>query len=142
MITFFVKGKPVPCARPRLSYGRVFIPAETRKWQTRIAWESKLHRPKKLFTGPLFMSVIFYFKKPKSIKDDICFAIGRSDVDNFAKSVMDALHNQFYKNDNQVCILISGKTYGPPGVEITVGEIDTTLTLKGFIKENIKDLLY
>lgn len=72
------------------------------------------------------MVLVFMFDRPKSKNKDL-YCIGRSDVDNYCKSVMDALHDQFYKNDNQIVSLSAVKLYvGPtnkPGVKITVGEI-------------------
>jgi len=122
MITFFVQGHPVPCARPRFSQGRVYIPSKTRTWQNTVAWAAKAHRPDELMSGSLYMQLNFHFKKPKSIKKDVYYCIGKSDIDNYAKSVMDALHNIFYKNDNQIVRLHCIKVYGNPGVEITVGK--------------------
>ena len=123
MITFTVQGTSVPWQRVGRSRFGAYVPKETRAWKTQIAWESKLHRPDKPFEGPLFMMLIFSFKKPKSHKNDL-YCIGRSDIDNYCKSVMDALHDQFYKNDNQIVSLSAVKVYGPPGVQISVGKAD------------------
>ena len=122
MITFFVQGKPAPWQRVSWQGKRSFVPRETAAWKTTIAWASKLHRPNETFKCPLFMMLIFSFERPKSRKDDF-FCIGKSDVDNYCKSVMDALHGQFYDNDNLVVALYAFKIYGTPGVEITVGEM-------------------
>ena len=66
------------------------------------------------------MRLVFCFKKPKSVKDNIHYCIGKSDVDNYAKSVMDALSDIIYKNDNQIVRLTCSKIYGDPGVHILV----------------------
>jgi len=123
MITFFVQGHPVPWQRAGRHGYQTFTPRSTRVWQTTIAWAAKLHRPKKLFIGPLSMCLCFYFERPQSIDKEIIYCIGRSDVDNYAKSVMDALHHIFYNNDNQVVDLTATKFYGDPGVNIVVEEV-------------------
>ncbi len=124
MITFFVQGHPVAWQRAGRCGNRSFTPKKTATWKTTIAWAAKLHRPRELMEGPLAMELVFHFKRPKNVKKDVHHCIGRSDVDNFAKSVMDALHDIFYKNDNQIVLLKASKDYGDPGVVITVGEID------------------
>ncbi len=124
MITFFVQGHPVAWQRAGRFGNRSFTPKETLVWKTTIAWAAKAHRPKELMTGPLGMSLSFYFKKPKSIKHKSNYCIGRSDVDNYTKSVMDALHDIFYKNDNQIVYLNACKFYGEPGVNIVVESVD------------------
>lgn len=126
MITFFVQGHPVAWQRAGRSGFRSYTPRKTMIWQTTIAWAAKPHRPKELMIGPLKMELLFFFDRPKSIKKEVFFAIGKSDIDNYAKSVMDALHNIFYKNDNQIVAIEAVKSYGNqgnPGVSISVEEI-------------------
>lgn len=123
MITWFVRGTPVAKERPRFNTftRHAYTPSATKKWEDYVRWQSKEYRPKKPFKGPLVVFITFYLKRPKSIKDSVIHCIGRKDVDNFAKSILDALHDSYFKNDNQVVFLGAYKCYGKiEGVKISI----------------------
>ena len=123
-ISFFVEGEPVPCARPRVVGRHAYMPKSTVVWQKHVYWTAKQFQPPGLLIGPLKVSIDFYFKKPKSVKNSI-FCIGRGDIDNYVKSILDPLHGVIFKNDNQVVKLNATKIYGVRiGVEILVEHID------------------
>ena len=60
--------------------------------------------------GDLSLELLFCFKKAKGAsKNKYSAPIG--DIDNYCKSVMDALEGVLYENDRQVCELKAKKMY-------------------------------
>lgn len=142
----FVPGKPVPKGRPRgravnpKSGGKAFIQFYTD--ESTVGWESwcasqaleQLIRIeladgpdiKLPFTGRVLMTLRFNFEKPKSTAKSVLYPVkSRTDVDNLAKAVMDALQNaRVLGNDNIVTDLMIQKRYAdsdhPEGVEIDI----------------------
>lgn len=94
IVSFVVLGSPVPQARPRISGGRAWTPERSRNWRDLVAWRAKEVglRP----TGePVGLILGFALNHSR-----------RTDVDNLAKAVMDALEGIAYNDDSQVCALI------------------------------------
>jgi crossover junction endodeoxyribonuclease RusA len=91
MLMFTVPGEPVPKARPRVTGARAYTPARTRQHE-RLIWVHALQagvRPVAL--GPVGMTIDFWLTRPD-----------RSDLDNLAKTVLDALNGTAYADDRQV----------------------------------------
>lgn len=49
--------------------------------------------------------------------------VGKPDLDNYIKAVMDAGNGILWADDSQVCELHSIKAYGSPRIEVTVMEL-------------------
>ncbi len=89
--SFTVPGLPVPKARPRVLGTRTYTPART-KAHERLVWVCACRagvRPVAL--GPVAMTLTFWLPRP-----DSC------DLDNMAKTVLDALNGTAYADDRQV----------------------------------------
>ena len=136
MITFVVDGTAVPKQRPRISGRRAYTPKRTKDYEERV-----LESFRSSYSG-------FYPAFDKDVPVQICIsvyqAIPRSwskkkrlqaeqgeivplsrngDVDNIAKSILDALNGFAYEDDCQVTTLIVTKQYGVrPCAEVQLGE--------------------
>lgn len=115
-LCFSVPGKPMPQARPRAfvrgAHARVFSPqAGTSKADLAKAFlEISRHEPWKPWEGPVSMQIEYRFLMPKSGwpgKDHL----GRPDLDNLDKLVMDALNGVAFRDDSQIVAKFSSKSY-------------------------------
>ena len=78
--------------------------------------------PKEPIVGPIGVTIIFYFGRPKShyrtgknenmMRDDAPeFHTSKKDLDNCIKFATDSMNHIFYKDDSQICRLFSEKIY-------------------------------
>lgn len=136
MISFTVEGTAVPKQRPRISRGRAYTPKRTKDYE-----ECVLNEFRSSYRG-------FYPAFGKDVPVRICITVSQEipkswskkkraqaesgeivplsrngDVDNIAKSILDALNGFAYEDDCQVTTLIITKQYGVnPCAEVRVGE--------------------
>lgn len=111
MIDLFIEMKNTPKERARVTRSRTYTPSKTVVAQYVIGFEIKeymIKNDRKMSKSSLEMSLIFFYKKPTSKKP---VHISRHDVDNLAKTVMDALQGICYFNDNQIVNLSVVKRY-------------------------------
>lgn len=137
LLTLFVNGKPQPKGRPRSAVGKdgrvhVFTDDNTLTWEQNVGWQVKqqliaLGMSQSLplpFQGRVVAHLRFNFDKPKSAAKTVLFPVkSRTDVDNLAKAILDALQNVgVLVNDNIVTDLTCTKRFSevghPQGVEI------------------------
>jgi Holliday junction resolvase RusA-like endonuclease len=119
-VQFTVDMMPVGKGRPRLGGGRVFTPKKTHDAEKRIAFAARAAMAGRQATAvPLMMFVECVFPVPPSYTGRMRQEIEaghrippRVDVDNLAKTALDALNAIVYDDDSQVCILIAQKRYG------------------------------
>jgi Holliday junction resolvase RusA-like endonuclease len=106
MIEIGIPIAPVAKGRPRMTRaGHTYTPQKTREAEACIReWVAlKLPHNHQQYTGPLEVTMVFYLKKPKTNK--MSSPIGRPDLDNFIKTLMDACNDLVWKDDSQiVCI--------------------------------------
>lgn len=123
MIDMFLPLKPVPKQRPRLCGGRVYTPEKTKQAERDIVLLVNNYMRQKglaISDGPLAVTLVFQFKSDKPTFHHT----KRPDLDNLAKTVLDAMNNLVYLDDCQVCRLICEKQYGvSDGIFLTVGEM-------------------
>jgi Holliday junction resolvase RusA-like endonuclease len=78
--------------------------------------------PKEPLEGPIGITIIFYLGRPKShygtgakssmLKDNAPeFHTCKKDLDNCVKFATDSMNHIFYKDDSQICRLLSEKLY-------------------------------
>jgi crossover junction endodeoxyribonuclease RusA len=128
-VTFVVDCSPVAQPRHQIGRGKAYIPRQhpihAFKMQARMrALEAKTWGPLK---GPFAVTACF-FLPGKS--DRASWHLGKPDVDNLAKSILDAIKGVYYVDDCQVASLsvdkvIAGKD-DYPHVEVTVRQISDT----------------
>lgn len=88
--------------------------------------------PKEPITGPIMVTVEFYFGRPKNhyktgklsamLRDDCPeWHTSRKDIDNLQKLIFDALNGIFWKDDKQICWVEAQKKYSErPRTEIII----------------------
>ena len=103
---FEVPGEIVGKERPRVNMytGRVYTPGKTKDYEF-------LKYPRyEMLEGRLSINIIAYLKIPKSTSkakveemlENKISPTKKPDVDNIAKSILDAMNNFVFKDDNQV----------------------------------------
>lgn len=133
MIRIELPGEPRGKGRPRSRvawtksdkpFVAVYTDAETRKYETALAWAAKAamrgHSP---LMGPLAVTVRAFFTVPKSwtIKKrdaaltDVVRPTGAPDCDNIAKMI-DALNGIVWRDDSQIVEIEITKRYGERAV--------------------------
>lgn len=100
-VDFFIEGRPVPKARPRVTRYGTYTPKATRQWE-RFVCMTYLNKFKMFhFGGDVPLSVWLTFVCPGKGKA----ASIRGDVENYAKSILDALNGYAWKDDVQIVSL-------------------------------------
>ena len=136
MISFTVNGAAVPKQRPRISGRRAYTPKRTKDYEERVldAFRSSYKGFYPAFGKDvpvrICISVIQEIPKSWSKKKraqaesgEIVPLSRNGDVDNIAKSILDALNGFAYEDDCQVTTLIITKQYGAnPCAEVRLGE--------------------
>jgi Holliday junction resolvase RusA-like endonuclease len=132
-LSFFIPGKPIAKARPRVVQGNTFTPEKTRNWEDHVGWSLReqitrmvFERNEALptpFDKRVIMDAWFYFNKPKSTPKKVTNKITKPDYDNLAKSITDAMEGMgLIKNDSIVTDASIHKRFATPehpeGVEV------------------------
>ena len=110
---FEVPGEIVGKERPRVNMytGRVYTPGKTKDYELLIQQYFKIKYPRyEMLEGRLSINIIAYLKIPKSTSkakveemlENKISPTKKPDVDNIAKSILDAMNNFVFKDDNQV----------------------------------------
>lgn len=133
---FVVKGIPVAKGRPRVARfksgsARMYTPRTTATYENliKIKAQDVFKHP---LRGPISLCIHFLMPRPKRLiwKTKPMFAVPmetRPDIDNLAKSIMDALNGVAFHDDSQIAVLHVTKMYhagdGEPLTEIEVEEL-------------------
>lgn len=139
MITFFVNGDPVGQPRPRAfamrskkggrPMVRMYDAGTADGWRRRISLAVKPYLPREPLTGPVAVSLAFFFARPKAHRNKRglkssapAFHTQKPDADNLAKAVLDELTNAgLWKDDTQVVDISVTKAWDEQGgCQITV----------------------
>ena len=127
-LTFHILGQPVAKGRPRIStrsgYPIAYTPQKTRNAEADLRSQiiSQLPVTFRPLEGPIILAIHFYIQKPKSARKKDLYPTTRPDIDNYIKSVLDAMNTVVFYDDNQVVFLSASKEYGTPGITIVVDE--------------------
>lgn len=136
-ITFVVPRKPVAKGRPRFArlptgFIRTYTPKATSDFENSVrAIAGRAMDGKTLLDGPVSVRIQFNMQIPKwwpkkKRQAASIFAIlptTKPDLDNLAKSVLDAINGIVFADDSQITDLIITKRYGPPSVKVAASEI-------------------
>ena len=139
-ISLTIGGAPVPKGRPKFTahggFAKAYTPKSTRDYEKEVAQcvsdAMTLQSVLEPFTGALRVRIAAFFPIPKSASKAIREAmenatipmVGRKDVDNVAKAILDAMNGIAYNDDGQVVDLHVTKAYSVLArVEISVTEI-------------------
>jgi Holliday junction resolvase RusA-like endonuclease len=110
MITFTIPVAPIGKGRPRFGNGRAYTPAKTRAYEATVALYARqvFKRP---LTGAIRLQIEFYMPIPasasKARKASLLNRphVGRPDLDNLAKLVLDGCNGVVYADDGQIALL-------------------------------------
>ena len=107
-----INAEPCPCPRPRVGRWGAYYPAKYSKWKDsfsavlrRVVEEEKIEK----FTGPIEVRIVVSATRPKTSK----LSHPRPDVDNYAKSVLDASNKILWDDDSQITHLLISKLWTP-----------------------------
>jgi Holliday junction resolvase RusA-like endonuclease len=121
---FTVPGDPVAWARARTNGPQQYTPAKQRKAKSDIGYLClEAMTDKAPLEGPVELTVVAAYERPKRGRQDTFWKQSRPDLDNVAKLVMDALNGIAWVDDGQVSALHALKQWGEPEVRIFVREL-------------------
>jgi Holliday junction resolvase RusA-like endonuclease len=121
---------PMPAPRPRVtSKGWTYYPKRYQEWRESaealipdILSSVGLSAP---LLGALEVTAEFVVTRPKITK----FRWPRADIDNYTKSVLDALNGLAFEDDQRITVMHASKRWAEPGelgfIQIEIKEIDT-----------------
>ena len=124
IFTFTIPGPPVGKGRPRLGRGgHVYTPAKTAAYEkkVRVLALAALGGRCSLAKGPVGVTIVLQVPWPQRVpkrlreayRDEGCFFVGRPDLDNCAKAILDAMNGVIYLDDAQVSQLQIQRYRGP-----------------------------
>lgn len=140
-IEFKIPGKPGTKQRARKGQHGFYTPEQTVNYEDFIKWIYLKKKNRLWFTGPLMISIVAYFKTPKSsqVKTDKMLSgvikhTVKPDVDNILKIVMDGLTGAAYADDKMVteCYRLK-KVYTNEAERVEV-------ILTSYINEDVKEI--
>ena len=136
MIKFIVAGRPVPKARPVVPRnGRPFTRKSTLEYEKKVRDAYRASGSTNYFNGEaLAADIRYYFKIPKNTSRKAREALvnnpwytKKKDLDNLAKSVLDALNTVAFTDDSQIVSMYLSKVYDLKGlgerVEVIIKEV-------------------
>ena len=120
---FEVIGEIIGKERPRVNtYNHmVYTPAKTKEYETLIQQYFKMkYKNHEMLEGRILVEIIAYMKIPKNtskkmmeeMKEGNISPKKKPDIDNIAKSILDAMNKFVFKDDNQVSKILVEKKYG------------------------------
>lgn len=125
MIRFIVDGPAVPKQRPRIHGRQAYTPKKTRDYEERVrnAFRSSYKGDVPAFEKgvPVKACIEIVQAIPKSWSNakhlraergEIAPVTRNGDLDNIAKSILDACNGIVYEDDSQVTMLVVSKRYG------------------------------
>jgi Holliday junction resolvase RusA-like endonuclease len=120
---YIIKGDPVACPRPRFTrQGRLYYPKKYNDFKKTAAAELLLQfqlQTHEKIIDQCEVEIVIITKRPqaqKKNKDKLIPKATKPDLDNYIKSVLDAITSAgIWKDDNLVCSIKAAKYYGPVG---------------------------
>lgn len=131
----------MPKARPRVvrnkntGFTQTFTPDSTMNWEQSVGWQAKqavawllTSHPEDValpFAGRVMVDLRFNVRRPQSTPKKVEYPMKGADVDNLAKSILDALQNvNVIQDDKTVTDLTTCKRFETPdhpeGVEVEI----------------------
>lgn len=117
MIEYQLLGTPKALHRPRFSKGKVYNDQKSEMLIDYLSIKSQ-HGKRSMFFDPMHLEITFTFKIPLSSSGaKRCLLlntpyIGRCDIDNLLKYIMDVCTGALYTNDNIITSISAHKIYG------------------------------
>ena len=125
MITFVVYGTAVPKQRPRMGGRRAYTPKKTKDYECRVraAFSDAYHGEIPVYKENVPVRAVIEViqaipqswskkKREAALANKLAPTSRNGDLDNIAKSILDALNECVYHDDCQVTTLTISKRYG------------------------------
>ena len=117
-VSLNIPGRPIPKARARVTRYSVYTPKRCRQYEAYVADEAMLAMlGKDLLTGPVEVHARLYLPMPRSWSSRRrertrgSLHTVKPDLDNFLKTLLDAMNTRVFKDDNQVAIIHACKRW-------------------------------
>ena len=107
-----INAEPCPCPRPRVGRWGAYYPAKYSKWKEFFSAElRRVVEAERIVksSGPIEVRLVLSATRPRTSKLDF----PRPDVDNYAKSVLDASNKILWDDDSQIIHLHITKLWAP-----------------------------
>lgn len=118
MLEFTIPTAPIAKARARSTRsGHHYTPQKTVDFESIVAWHAKAAMAgKPLYEGALIVTLYYGIPIPKNLeprikRGEIIYPTKRPDMDNYEKSVLDAMNGIVYKDDAQIVATFHKKRY-------------------------------
>lgn len=135
MVFLMIPGKPIAKKRPRFARRGNFVKTynDQETEEGRFLWEVRQQWQDEPMKGAVSIEMRFYTQRPKShfrsngqlSAKATGFPIGRPDVDNMVKFVLDCLNGCTWTDDAQVVTMVALKLFAKEGKPRTEIEIRT-----------------
>lgn len=125
MITFIVEGPAVPKQRPRMGGRRAYTPKKTKDYECKVrqAFSDAYHGDIPVYAENIPVRAVIEViqaipnswtkkKREAALQNHVAPTSRSGDLDNIAKSILDALNECVYHDDGQVTALMITKRYG------------------------------
>jgi len=122
---------PTAKGRPKATkfggHAHLYTPARTRKSEAEIiaTIRKELQADFNAFDKnmPLHLSATFFIPKPASSPKKVIYPVKRPDLDNYAKTLLDALNKYIFLDDSQIVSMRLRKAFGsPPRIQLLIRE--------------------
>ncbi len=124
--TYILPDKPIPRAAHKHGRFGSWDPQKQLKLVTGCQIKSQHQGP--LFSGPLQLEIVFFFKRPKASKTKSkahnFFCATKPDTDNLLKHYLDSAKSIIFKDDCLIVRVVTAKLYDDvPRTEFRVTEL-------------------
>jgi len=125
-VKYTIDCVPIAWARPRINGNRFFDSQKEQKLSYQLVIKNQ-HRNHPVYDNPLHLDAFFYFPIPKAQlkhnKENTLY-VGRSDLDNLVKYILDCCNEVVFRDDALVVSMNARKLYSlKPRTEFTLTEI-------------------
>lgn len=137
-IRFIIPGKPKGKERPRLTkYGGIYTPKQTQKYQELVGIMYRSAGGREIDAKvPVRVHITAIYQIPSSTNKAMrelmheakLLPVGKPDIDNVVKIVLDGLNKVAWHDDAQVVSVLAEKEYGDEQcVIVTIEELPTAI---------------
>ena len=124
-----INKEPIACPRPRITRFGAYYPKKYQDYKDYLKYYLTLLNLNKFEDKPLYLNIVFNIQIPNSLSKkkklelNGQYVIKKPDIDNYLKSVMDAMNSIVYKDDSQIASISIIKKYVIDNANIEI-EID------------------